>query len=128
MYFVADRDSSRPVSMFTQSKNEKVLEQTLQPSKSSGDLTETDDLVQDLKKIVEDKNEENGENAGGDEKKYVTLRTSIKEEVNNEESKDENEAKKPTENGDSKRSSDESVSEESNEEKPTDFESDVIMV
>lgn len=128
MYFVADRESSRPVSMFTQSKNEKVLEQTLQPSKSSGDLTETDDLVQDLKKIVEDKNEENGENAGGDEKKDVTLRTSIKEEVNNEESKDENEAKKPTENGDSKRSSDESVSEESNEEKPTDFESDVIMV
>ncbi|CAG2220853.1 CARMIL [Mytilus edulis] len=123
-----DRDSSRPVSMFTQSKNEKVLEQTLQPSKSSGDLTESDDLVQDLKKIVEDKNEENGENAGGDEKKDVTLRTSIKEEVNNEESKDENEAKKPTENGDSKRSSDESVSEESNEEKPTDFESDVIMV
>ncbi|XP_071175880.1 F-actin-uncapping protein LRRC16A-like isoform X3 [Mytilus edulis] len=123
-----DRNSSRPVSMFTQSKNEKVLEQTLQPSKSSGDLTETDDLVQDLKKIVEDKNEENGENAGGDEKKDVTLRTSIKEEVNNEESKDENEAKKPTENGDSKRSSDESVSEESNEEKPTDFESDVIMV
>ncbi|XP_063439171.1 F-actin-uncapping protein LRRC16A-like isoform X7 [Mytilus trossulus] len=124
----ADRGSSRPVSMFNQIKNEKVLEQTLQPSKSFGDLTETDDLVTDLKKIVEDKNEENGENSGGDEKKDVTLRTSIKEEVKNEESKDENEAKKPTENGNSKRSSDESVSEESNEEKPTDFESDVIMV
>ncbi|CAC5357562.1 LRRC16 [Mytilus coruscus] len=124
----ADRDSSRPVSMFTNSKNEKVLDQTLQPSKSSGDLTETDDLVQDLKKIVEDKNGENGENCDGDEEKGVSLRNSKKEEVNNEESKDENGAKKPAENGDSKRSSDESVSEESNEEKPTDFESNVIMV
>lgn len=125
----ADRDSSRPVSMFTNSKNEKVLDQTLQPSKSSGDLTETDDLVQDLKKIVEDKNEENGENCDGDDKeKGVSLRNSKKEEVNNVESKDENGAKKPAENGDSKRSSDESVSEESNEEKPTDFESNVIMV
>ncbi|XP_052059897.1 F-actin-uncapping protein LRRC16A-like isoform X6 [Mytilus californianus] len=132
----ADR-GSRPVSMFTNSKNEKVLDQTLQPSKSSGDLTETDNIVQDLKEIVEDKNEENGENFDGDDKeKGVSLKNSKKEEVNNVESKDENGAKKPAENGakkpaengDSKRSSDESVSEESNEEKPTDFESDVIMV
>lgn len=111
--------SARPVSMFDRAnKDEKSMDKPLTASKSSGDLADTDKLVKDLEKIVEDKSEIKGDNE--DEEKDVNPENDEKKENNTE---------IPDQNGESKRSSgDTSESVESNGDEKTEFEEDVIMV
>ena len=148
---------SRPTSMNAQSgKDETDSDKTMSTSRTAGELVDSDELINDMDKIVEAKNEGKESNQDDQKKDNDSKKEEKKDEKESEKIAENRESKgSSSENGDSDRSSAENLdskrssaetgdskgsSAESDdskqsstentisEEEKTDFESDVIMV